>query len=350
MERTLKRLAVAIVLFASLIVNSPGASAGCADKPAPNVDWRDCDLGTADLDGADLSGANLAGADLRNATITNVNFTGAAMNGTLFAPDADVSGSIFLVLPEGVADTATAGQDHSVDIAVLDNDVSENTGPSAILLIGAIDGPTYGTAEVVGGQVRYTPNPGYHGPDSFTYVPLADLDLDNLPQNVVKPVPGIAATVSITVLPIDPDLDPDPDPAPDPKPDPEPDQPKSPLTGVYAESTGVDAQVARLYAAYFGRNPDAAGFAYWLGRVKSGDVTLRYVSAAFEDSAEFQDTYGSLDDAAFVSLVYNNVFFREPDAGGLAYWLDQLANGMTRGEMMLFFSDSSEYRDFTGTG
>jgi hypothetical protein len=34
---------------------------------------------------------------------------------------------------------------------------------------------------------------------------------------------------------------------------------------------------------------------------------------------------------------------RAPDAGGQAYWIAQLAAGLSRGDLMLYFSESPEF-------
>ena len=72
-------------------------------------------------------------------------------------------------------------------------------------------------------------------------------------------------------------------------------------------------------------------------------------AASFAASAEFRDRYGSLDDTAFVRLVYANVLGREPDGGGLAYWSGLLAAGVDRGTVMVGFSESAEFVRATGT-
>lgn len=101
--------------------------------------------------------------------------------------------------------------------------------------------------------------------------------------------------------------------------------------------------VERLYLAYFLRDPDAGGLAYWNDRFRRG-LPLRAISGAFSRSAEFQGRYGALSDRDFVDLVYRNVLSRTPDAGGYAYWLGQMAAGMTRGSLMIGFSESDEFR------
>ncbi len=104
--------------------------------------------------------------------------------------------------------------------------------------------------------------------------------------------------------------------------------------------------VTRLYRAYFQRDPDSGGLAFWIGWLRGGR-SVTDVSNFFASSSEFQSTYGSLDDGAFVDLVYQNVLGRAPDSGGRSYWLNRLANGLTRGGMMAYFSDSSEFRNAT---
>lgn len=109
---------------------------------------------------------------------------------------------------------------------------------------------------------------------------------------------------------------------------------------------GAIAPVTRLYLAYFGRWPDDPGLSYWL-EVNRGGYGLASISTEFANSPEFANTYGDLDDGAFVDLVYLNVLRRTPDPSGRAYWMDQLDDGMTRGQLMLAFSESLEYRNAT---
>lgn len=120
---------------------------------------------------------------------------------------------------------------------------------------------------------------------------------------------------------------------------------ESPLPG-YVGS--LDDQMARLYEAYFDRAPDAGGLTFWREQ-RAGGRSLDSVSDEFARSPEFVETYGDLGDEAFVDLVYENVLDRVPDAGGRAFWLDQLANGRTRGSLMTLFSESPEFIDTTGT-
>lgn len=104
-------------------------------------------------------------------------------------------------------------------------------------------------------------------------------------------------------------------------------------------------RVARIFLAYFNRQPDKAGFDYWTQQLATDQATLQAVSNSFAASAEFQQTYGSLTNAQFVVLVYNNVLNRNPpDLAGFVYWLDLLDRKVVnRGEMMTQFSESAEF-------
>jgi len=100
----------------------------------------------------------------------------------------------------------------------------------------------------------------------------------------------------------------------------------------------------RIYKAYFDRAPDHGGLDYWVAKRKNG-TKLNEVSSAFAASSEFKNTYGALSNGEFVTLVYENVLDRTPDAGGYAHWKGQLdTNKATRGQVMTQFSESSEFK------
>ena len=101
-------------------------------------------------------------------------------------------------------------------------------------------------------------------------------------------------------------------------------------------------QVYRLYQAAFDRVPDQAGLGDWIKGMDSG-MGLSQVATGFINSAEFQALYGSNPtNAQFVTLLYDNVLHRTPDEGGYAYWMEQLAGGMTREDVLIGFSESTE--------
>ncbi len=112
----------------------------------------------------------------------------------------------------------------------------------------------------------------------------------------------------------------------------------------------AEAQITRLYQAYFLRQPDPAGLAYWLGQFRTGQASLAQISDALAGSGEFVQRYGTLANDQFVDQVYRNVVGRNADAEGRAYWIAQLGAGMTRGQLMLSFSESAEFITMTENG
>ena len=110
-------------------------------------------------------------------------------------------------------------------------------------------------------------------------------------------------------------------------------------------STSV-APVARLYRAFFLREPDATGLAYWVQVHRSG-VSLPEIAEQFVLSREFELMYGSLDDYGFLDLIYQNVLDRSADGPGYAYWIREMGLGLSRGGVMTWFSESLEFKNKT---
>jgi uncharacterized protein YkwD len=124
---------------------------------------------------------------------------------------------------------------------------------------------------------------------------------------------------------------------------------QAPVPTVFSVSDPNRASVYRLYCAYFLRYPDLGGFDYWYG-VQSSGVSYKTISDSFELSQEFINTYGPLTDAQFLELVYENVLERSPDSAGENYWIGLLnADEVSRGDVMLYFSASQEFKNATGT-
>jgi hypothetical protein len=82
---------------------------------------------------------------------------------------------------------------------------------------------------------------------------------------------------------------------------------------------------------------------YWIDQVRNRGVSAGGVSDQFARSTEFVATYGALDNAGFVERIYHNVLQRPSDAGGKAYWVDLLNRGVSRGTVMLRFTESPEF-------
>jgi Domain of unknown function (DUF4214) len=111
----------------------------------------------------------------------------------------------------------------------------------------------------------------------------------------------------------------------------------------YGTLTADHARIFRLYWAFFDRAPDPAGALYWVEQYERC-APLSSIVNWFAASDEFVQTYGAVDDAGFVGLLYRNVLDRDPDVDGLAYWLGLLARGqIDRSATVLHFSTSQEF-------
>lgn len=116
----------------------------------------------------------------------------------------------------------------------------------------------------------------------------------------------------------------------------------SDLVAILLNSPGpgdVVRPLIRLYAACFNRPPDTNGLMRWIWLVTSG-TSLDSVADQFCASNEFRTRYGSVSNSQFVDRVYRNVLGRDADAGGKAYWVGQMAAGLSRGRVMRFFAES----------
>ncbi len=117
-------------------------------------------------------------------------------------------------------------------------------------------------------------------------------------------------------------------------------------SGLWVESETA-ASVARLYDTTFARLPDASGLQYWLKSIAAGTDTISTVAAHFVVSPEFVAKYGTLDNMGFVKALYTNTLHRPGDGTGVAYWVNSLAQGATRANIVLNFSESLEHQTNT---
>lgn len=108
---------------------------------------------------------------------------------------------------------------------------------------------------------------------------------------------------------------------------------------------GNSGQAYRLYQASFDRTPDAEGLEFWMQQLDNGGLSLLEVAEEFLVSAEFAATYGqnaTLDNTQFIDLLYENVLDRLPDAEGYDFWQAQAGQGVSREQMLVSFSESTE--------
>jgi len=106
---------------------------------------------------------------------------------------------------------------------------------------------------------------------------------------------------------------------------------------------GNAGQAYRIYQAAFARNPDKGGLGFWIKAMDQG-VSLADVSSAFVQSDEFKTLYSSASsNRAILEKMYDNVLHRAPDAGGLNWYLNLLdTKVITVAQALADISESAE--------
>ncbi len=97
------------------------------------------------------------------------------------------------------------------------------------------------------------------------------------------------------------------------------------LTAVLNATTPTQENVTKLYVAMFDRAPDSAGLDWWINDSK---LDLEGIAESFFEQEESQIKYPpSTTDEEFIRAVYENLFNRPIDAGGMVYWKKELESG-----------------------
>ena len=107
---------------------------------------------------------------------------------------------------------------------------------------------------------------------------------------------------------------------------------------------GISGKAYRIYKAAFDREPDKGGLGYWIAKMDGG-MDMVEIAARFIDSSEFRSLYGTKPTTGeFLTKVYQNVLDRIPDANGYAWWVNemQINPSKTWEKVLSDFSESSE--------
>ncbi|MCA1857261.1 Ig-like domain-containing protein [Massilia oculi] len=113
-------------------------------------------------------------------------------------------------------------------------------------------------------------------------------------------------------------------------------------TMVALDIDGAAGEVYRLYRAAFDREPDKGGLAFWIKALDSGKYSLNDISAMFLADREARELYASdPSDAYFVTKLYAHVLHRPAEGAGFDYWVKGLEL-VSRAEVLAFFSESVE--------
>lgn len=110
--------------------------------------------------------------------------------------------------------------------------------------------------------------------------------------------------------------------------------------------------IAGYYRSILGREPDAAGVAFWqaqsalvVGLGANVNETWRALALQFLQSPELRAR--NLTNADYVRLLYRTFLGRSPEAAGEAFWVAQLVAGIPRDAALIDFLFSPEFDAFT---
>lgn len=91
--------------------------------------------------------------------------------------------------------------------------------------------------------------------------------------------------------------------------------------------------ITATYQRYLGRDPEAAGLAFWLGQMNSGRH-IEQMQSGFIASDEFYARGGGTD-RGWVTLLYQTVLDRSPASSEVDWWVSTMQGGMNRGTVSL---------------
>lgn len=114
-------------------------------------------------------------------------------------------------------------------------------------------------------------------------------------------------------------------------------------SGIAFDGGGNGGAAYRVYQAAFNRTPDKGGVGYWIGAMDKG-MSLRDVAQNFVAPAEFKLAYGAAPtNAELVGKFYENVLHRQPEQAGFDYWVGVLnRNPASVADVLQGISESGE--------
>lgn len=92
-----------------------------------------------------------------------------------------------------------------------------------------------------------------------------------------------------------------------------------------------------IYVGYYGRAADPGGDAWWLNELNAGNVSVSGMAAYFSEQTEAYALYPFLENplaatqaqiTSFITSIYENLFDRAPDSGGLSWWDNYLTQNL----------------------
>lgn len=101
--------------------------------------------------------------------------------------------------------------------------------------------------------------------------------------------------------------------------------------------------VTRLYTVCLGRDPDAGGLRNWVNNLQAGAITGAEAAAGFFSSTELLNK--NLSHVDYVKLLYNVLLNRQPSDAEAQSWAGDIASGIsTRAQVFDGFCGSQEFK------
>ncbi|MCJ7874840.1 DUF4214 domain-containing protein [Phaeobacter sp. J2-8] len=109
----------------------------------------------------------------------------------------------------------------------------------------------------------------------------------------------------------------------------------------------IQAFVEQMYDTILGRDPDANGLNNWTDRLYTGVRSGADVARGFIFSPEFLAR--GLTNEEYVEVLYEAFFGRKPDAQGFARWTGDLDNGLSRDQVLQGFTGSPQFANLSSS-
>ena len=104
----------------------------------------------------------------------------------------------------------------------------------------------------------------------------------------------------------------------------------------------MEAFITRCYRLILGREPEQGGLDYWVTRLKNGSTSAAEAMDGFVNSNEFRNKNLSNSDA--IEILYKAMLSRDSEPAGKQYWLDRMARGESITSVVNGFCESNEFK------
>jgi hypothetical protein len=113
------------------------------------------------------------------------------------------------------------------------------------------------------------------------------------------------------------------------------------LTVAPDDFSAVEFFITRFYQLCLSRSPDQSGLDGWVNALVDGTQTGSDVAYGFVFSNEFLNKV--MTNEEYLQILYKAFFNRQPDTAGMQGWLDAIANGATKEDVLNGFIYATEF-------